>query len=149
MDNDQSIDTSSSPQTFEQAVENDAQKKIKNVKWEKLPKFNQWKLFKLYMHENSITDGKLFKKMRSLISERRTDPFVSYDVPTQKITNVDFKHENFIRERSKKKKIQAQLAASAEEAKVKELEAGLQGLDISPNLEVVTEDKISISSDEP
>lgn len=141
-------ETSNTPQTFDEAVENDAQKKVRNVKWEKLPKFNQWKVFKLYMHENNITDGKLFKKMRSLISERRTDAFVTYDVSTQKITNVDFKHEHFIRERSKKKKTQIQLEASAEEKKVQDLEASLNGLTVDENVEVIAEDKISIASSE-
>lgn len=75
-----------------------------NVVWNKLSKFVQWKLFKAYMHNNNIQNGDYFKKMRSLISEKRTTGVVTYDAQNKTIVNVDFKHENFVRERSKKKK---------------------------------------------
>ncbi len=131
--------------SFEQAVSNEAIKKNKNLKWDKLPKYNQWKLFKAYMHENEITDGNLFKRMKSMISEKRTDAFVTYDVASQKVTNVDFKHEVFIRERSKKKKLQAQLAQASEEQKVKQLEAEIDGLSLLPEtVEVLQEEEVHL-----
>ena len=97
------------------------------------------------MHENEITDGNLFKRMKSMISEKRTDVFITYDVTTQKVTHVDFKHEVFIRERSKKKKLQVQLAQAAEEENIKKLEAEIGGLSVAPeNVEVVYEESITI-----
>lgn len=72
--------------------------------WVKLSKFVQWKLFKAYMHENNIQNGDYFKRMKSLISEKRTQGVITYDAENKKVVGVDFKHENFIRERSKKKK---------------------------------------------
>lgn len=129
--------------SFDNAVSKEASDKNKNLKWDKLPKYTQWKLFKAYMHENNITDGNLFKRMRSMISEKRTDVFVSYDVSLQKITNVDFKHEVFIRERSKKKKLQVQLAQADEEEKVKNLEREIMGMKIeSENVELIEEEII-------
>lgn len=134
--------------SFETAVSNEAAKKNKNLKWEKLPKYTQWKLFKTYMHENEITDGNLFKRMKSMISEKRTDVFVTYDIASQKVTNVDFKHEVFIRERSKKKKLQVQLAQASEEQKVKLLEAEINGLSLLPDtVEVVEEEEVHIDSE--
>jgi DNA polymerase elongation subunit (family B) len=131
--------------SFETAVSNEAAKKNRNLKWEKLPKYTQWKLFKTYMHENKITEGDLFKRMKSMISEKRTDVFVTYDIATQQVTNVDFKHEVFIRERSKKKKLQVQLAQASEEQKVKELEAEINGLSLLPDtVEVVEEEEVHI-----
>ena len=139
------LQTSATETSFEVAVSNEAAKKNVNLKWDKLPKYSQWKLFKAYMHENNITDGNLFKRMKSMISEKRTDAFVSYDVGTQKITHVDFKHEVFIRERSKKRKLQVQLAQAIEEHNVKQLEAEIQGLRILPEtIEVVEEDTVHI-----
>lgn len=133
--------------SFEQAVSNEALKKNKNLKWDKLPKYNQWKLFKAYMHENEITDGNLFKRMKSMISEKRTDAFVTYDVANQKVTNVDFKHEVFIRERSKKKKLQVQLAQASEEQKVKQLEAEINGLSLLPEtVEVLQEEDVHLDN---
>lgn len=131
--------------SFETAVSNEAAKKNKNLKWDKLPKYTQWKLFKTYMHDNEITDGLLFKRMKSMISEKRTDAFVTYDVATQKVINVDFKHEVFIRERSKKKKLQVQLAQASEEQKVKQLEDEINGLSILPDtVEVVEEEVVHV-----
>lgn len=130
--------------SFDQAIEAELQKKHKNVKWEKLPKFNQWKLFKAYMHENKITDGNLFKKMKSLISEKRTDAFVTYDVLLQKVTHIDFKHEHFIRERSKKKKIHVQMESQSQQKLIEELESKIQGLDVE-NLEVLSEIEIHVN----
>jgi hypothetical protein len=132
-------------QTFEMAVAKEASDRNRNLKWEKLPKFSQWKVFKAYMHENGLTDGRLFKKMRSMISEKRTETFVEYDVTSQKITNVDFKNEVFIRERSKKKKLQVQLANAVEEEDIKSLEAAISGLKMqSENVEVVFEDNVKV-----
>lgn len=148
---DSMLSPSASVSSFESAVAKEANDKNKKLKWDKLPKYNQWKLFKAYMHENKITDGNLFKRMKSMISEKRTDAFVTYDITTQTITNVDFKHEVFIRERSKKKKAQVQRAQAEEEAKVKELEAAINGLVLSTttsNIEVVFEDDIALTSDE-
>jgi len=139
------MEQSNSVQSFEEAVSNDAAKKNTNVKWDKLPKYTQWKLFKAYMHENKITNGDLFKRMKSMISEKRTEPFVTYNVAEQRIENVDFKHEVFIRERSKKKKLQVQLAQAQEEQKIKQLEAEIQGLSIIPdNIEVLKEEEVLI-----
>lgn len=139
------METSNSVQSFEEAVSNEAAKKNVKLKWDKLPKYTQWKLFKAYMHENEITDGNLFKRMKSMISEKRTEPFVTYNIVEQKITHVDFKHEVFIRERSKKKKLQVQLAQSQEEEKVKLLEAEINGLSILPDtIEVVQEEAVQI-----
>ncbi len=139
------MEQSNSVQSFEEAVSNDAAKKNANVKWDKLPKYTQWKLFKAYMHENKITNGDLFKRMKSMISEKRTEPFVTYNVAEQKIENVDFKHEVFIRERSKKKKLQVQLVQAQEEQKTKQLEAEIQGLSIIPdNIEVLKEEEVLI-----
>lgn len=130
---------------FDTAVSKEASDKNKNLKWDKLPKYTQWKLFKAYMHEHKITDGNLFKRMKSMISEKKTDVFVTYDVTSQKVTDVDFKHEVFIRERSKKKKLQVQLAQAAEEEQIKTLEAEISGLSIIPdNIEVVHEEIITL-----
>jgi hypothetical protein len=134
--------------SFDQAITQEATKKNKNLKWDKLPKYNQWKLFKAYMHKNEITSGELFKKMKSMISEKRTDAFITYDVIAQEITDVDFKHEVFIRERSKKKKLQVQLAQSIEENKMKELEDAIKGIRIlDENIEIVHEETCALSSD--
>lgn len=131
--------------SFEQAVAKEATNKNKKLKWDKLPKYNQWKLFKAYMHENEITDGNLFKRMRSMISEKRTDAFITYDVTSQKVTDVDFKHEVFIRERSKKKKLQVQLAQAQEEEKMLQLEAEINGLKFgNESIEVVSELDLSV-----
>lgn len=131
--------------TFESAIVNEAANKNKKLKWDKLPKYTQSKLFKSYMHEQNLTDGNLFKKMKSMISEKRTDAFVTYDINLQKITNVDFKHEVFIRERSKKKRLQVQLAQAVEEAKVATLEAKLSGLNmVDENIEIVVEQEFQI-----
>lgn len=139
------METSNSAQSFEEAVSNEAAKKNLKLKWDKLPKYTQWKLFKAYMHENEITDGNLFKRMKSMISEKRTDPFVTYSIAEQKVTHVDFKHEVFIRERSKKKKLQVQLAQAEEEQKVQQLEAEINGLSIVPeNVEIINEEKVKV-----
>ncbi len=100
--------------------------------WGKLSKFVQWKLFKAYMHENNIQNGDYFKRMRSLISEKRTLGVVTYDDDNKKVVSVDFKHENFIRERSKKKK-QRQIIMNAM------LEQG------EPEVEVVEEEEVILS----
>ena len=139
------METSIHVQSFEEAVSNEAAKKNLKLKWDKLPKYTQWKLFKAYMHEHEITDGNLFKRMKSMISEKRTDPFVTYSIAEQKVTHVDFKHEVFIRERSKKKKLQVQLAQAQEEEKVKQLEAEISGLSIIPNnIEIIQEDEVQV-----
>jgi hypothetical protein len=132
--------------SFETAVANDAAKKNKNVKWEKLAKYTQWKLFKAYMHEKEITDGNLFKRMKSLISEKKTDAFVTYSITEQKVTDVDFKHEVFIRERSKKKKLLAQVAQAQEQEKLDDLELRISGLSVlSDNIEIIEEVEVSVS----
>lgn len=132
-------------QSFEEAVSNEAAKKNLKLKWDKLPKYTQWKLFKAYMHENEITDGNLFKRMKSMISEKRTEPFVTYNIAEQKVTHVDFKHEVFIRERSKKKKLQVQLAQQQEEQKVQQLEAEINGLSLLPDtIEIIQEDEVHV-----
>lgn len=127
--------------SFEQAVAKEASDKNKKLKWDKLPKYNQWKIFKAYMHEHEITDGNLFKKMKSMISEKRTDAFVTYDVASQKISDIDFKHEVFIRERSKKKKLQVQLKQAVEEERVRQLEAEINGLQLAPDMVEVIEER--------
>jgi hypothetical protein len=139
------METNNSVQSFEEAVSNEAAKKNLKLKWDKLPKYTQWKLFKAYMHENEITDGNLFKRMKSMISEKRTEPFVTYNIAEQKVTHVDFKHEVFIRERSKKKKLQVQLAQALEEQNIQQLEAEINGLSITPdNIEVIQEDEVKV-----
>lgn len=139
------MEQSTSVQSFEEAVSNEAARKNTNVKWDKLPKYTQWKLFKAYMHENEITNGDLFKRMKSMISEKRTDPFVTYNIVEQRVEHVDFKHEVFIRERSKKKKLQVQLVQAQEEQKIKQLEAELNGLSIIPdNIEILKEEEVFI-----
>lgn len=139
------METGNSIQSFEEAVSNEAAKKNLKLKWDKLPKYTQWKLFKAYMHDNEITDGNLFKRMKSMISEKRTDPFVTYSIVEQRITHVDFKHEVFIRERSKKKKLQVQLAQAQEEQKVQQLEAEINGLSIIPdNIEIIQENEVKV-----
>jgi hypothetical protein len=139
------METINSVQSFEEAVSNEAAKKNLKLKWDKLPKYTQWKLFKAYMHENEITDGNLFKRMKSMISEKRTEPFVTYNIAEQKVTHVDFKHEVFIRERSKKKKLQVQLAQAQEEQNIQQLEAEINGLSIIPdNIEVIQEDEVQV-----
>lgn len=139
------METSNSVQSFEEAVSNEAAKKNLKLKWDKLPKYTQWKLFKAYMHENEITDGNLFKRMKSMISEKRTEPFVTYSIVEQKVTHVDFKHEVFIRERSKKKKLQVQLAQAQEEQNIQQLEAEINGLSIIPNnTEIIQEVNVEL-----
>ncbi len=139
------MEPSTSIQSFEEAVSNEAAKKNLKLKWEKLPKYTQWKLFKAYMHENEITNGDLFSRMKSMISEKRTDPFVTYNIVEQKVVNVDFKHEVFIRERSKKKKLQVQLAQAEEEENIKKLEAEINGLLIVPdNIEIIKEEEVLV-----
>lgn len=93
-----------------------------NDEWNRLSKFVQWKLFKAYMHENNIQNGDYFKRMRSLISEKRTSGVVSYDAGKQKVMSVDFKHENFVRERSKKKKQRQVILSAMQEQELPELE---------------------------
>lgn len=113
--------------------------------WDKLSKFVQWKLFTAYMHEHNLTDGNLFKRMRSMVSEKRTNAFVQFDVEEQKVIHVDFKHEVFIRERSKKGKLRVQLAQSNEEAKIKELEASINGQPLyGGNIEVIDEEHLTL-----
>lgn len=85
-------------------METSIQMQTTSMEWDKLSKFVQWKLFKAFMHENNIQNGDYFKRMRSLISEKRTLGVITYDATNKKVTDVDFKHENFVRERSKKKK---------------------------------------------
>lgn len=115
--------------------------------WDKLSKFVQWKFFTAYMHEHNLTDGNLFKRMRSMVSEKRTNAFVQFDVEEQKIIHVDFKHEIFIRERSKKGKLRVQLAQSNEEAKIKELEASINGQPLyGGNIEVIDEEHLTLES---
>lgn len=139
------METENTVQSFEEAVSNEAAKKNLKLKWDKLPKYTQWKLFKAYMHENKITDGNLFKRMKSMISEKRTDPFVTYSIVEQKVTHVDFKHEVFIRERSKKKKLQVQLAQAQEEQRVQQLEAEINGLSVIPdNIEIIQENEVQV-----
>jgi hypothetical protein len=145
MDSEQNISTLDNTNTFEDSINKDANHKNKNVKWDKLPKYTQWKLFKSFMHDNNLTDGNLFKRMKSMISEKKTNDFVTYDVNNQKVVHVDFKHEIFIRERSKKKKLQVQLAQSKEEDEVKKLEAAVNGLKIADeNVEVLEEELCEI-----
>jgi len=118
------------------------------LSWDKLSKFVQWKLFTAYMHEKDLTDGNLFKRMRSMVSEKRTNPFVQFNVDEQKIIHVDFKHEVFIRERSKKGKLKVQVAQAKEEAKVKELEASINGISLlGGNIEVIEEEHVSIEQE--
>jgi hypothetical protein len=118
------------------------------LSWDKLSKFVQWKLFTAYMHENNLTDGNLFKRMRSMVSEKRTNPFVQFDVDEQKIIHVDFKHEVFIRERSKKGKLRVQVSHANEEAKIKALEASINGFPVfGENVEVVEEEHMNIEPD--
>lgn len=136
---------STSTQSFEEAVSNEAAKKNLGKKWEKLGKYTQWKLFKVYMHENEITNGELFSRMKSMISEGRTGQFVTYDIAQQKVVNIDFKHEVFIRERSKKKKLQVQLAQAQEEENIKRLEAEINGRVILPdNIEIIQEEEVIV-----
>ncbi len=101
-----------------------------NMEWNKLSKFVQWKLFKAFMHENNIQNGDYFKRMKSLISEKRTSGVITYDETNKKVVGVDFKHENFIRERSKKKK-QRQIIENAI------LEQDLEQFDIVDEEEVI------------
>jgi major membrane immunogen (membrane-anchored lipoprotein) len=118
------------------------------LSWDKLSKFVQWKLFTAYMHENNLTDGNLFKRMRSMVSEKRTNPFVQFNVDEQKIIHVDFKHEVFIRERSKKGKLKVQVAQANEEAKIKALEASINGVSIfRENIEIIEEEHMRIEQD--
>ena len=115
------------------------------LSWDKLSKFVQWKLFTAYMHENNLTDGNLFKRMRSMVSEKRTNPFVEFNVDEQKIIHVDFKHEVFIRERSKKGKLRVQVTQANEEAKIKALEASIYGIHVfGGNIEIVEEEHLAI-----
>jgi hypothetical protein len=115
------------------------------LSWDKLSKFVQWKLFTTYMHENNLTDGNVFKRMRSMVSEKRTSPFVQFNVDEQKIIHVDFKHEVFIRERSKKGKLRVQVTQANEEAKIKALEASINGFQVfGDNIEVVEEEHLII-----
>jgi FMN-dependent NADH-azoreductase len=55
------------------------------------------------MSENNIKNDFLFKRMRSMISEKRTndDDFIQYDIEQQKVIHIDFQHIEFNRERSK------------------------------------------------
>jgi aryl-alcohol dehydrogenase-like predicted oxidoreductase len=93
-----------------------------NIEWNKLSKFVQWKLFKAYMHEHNIQNGDYFKRMKSLVSEKRTIGVITYDPFNKKVIAVDFKHENFIRERSKKKKLQQAIASAKAELPEEEFE---------------------------
>jgi hypothetical protein len=80
-----------------------------------------------------------------MISEKKTDLFVTYNIAEQKVENVDFKHEVFIRERSKKKKLQVQLAQAQEEQSIQQLEAELNGLIIVPdNIEIIKEEEVIV-----
>ena len=115
--------------------------------WDKLSKFVQWKMFTAYMHENKLTDGSLFKRMRSMVSEKRTNTFVHFDVEQQTILNVDFKHEVFIRERSKKGKLRVQLAQAKDEEFTKALEASINYEDHHlQNFEVIEEEHVSLDA---
>ena len=117
------------------------------LSWDKLSKFVQWKMFTLYMHENNLTDGNLFKRMRSMISEKRTNVFVQFDVEQQKILYVDFKHEVFIRERSKKGKLKVQLVQAHEEQKTKTLEAAINGIPLyEGDIEVIEEEHVYLDT---
>lgn len=114
--------------------------------WDKLSKFVQWKLFTAYMHQHNLTDGNLFKRMRSMVSEKRTNAFVEFDIESQQIINVDFKHEVFIRERSKKGKLRVQLLHANEENKIKALEASINGLPlINENIEIIEEEHLTLN----
>jgi len=73
--------------------------------WAKLSKYVQSKHFKAFMHDNNIQTGEYFKKMKSLISEGKSKHVVTYDPENKKVIAVDFKHELFVKERSKKKKV--------------------------------------------
>lgn len=90
--------------------------------WAKLSKYVQSKYFKSYMHENNIQNGDYFKKMKSLISEGKSKHVVQYDPENKKVIMVDFKHELFVRERSKKKKIAQIIEQSKREQNTDELE---------------------------
>lgn len=139
------MEPSTSIQSFEEAVSNEAAKKNLKLKWDKLPKYTQWKLFKAYMHETDNTNGDLFKRMKSMISEKKTDPFVTYSIIEQKVEHVDFKHEVFIKERSKKKKLQVQLAQAQQEHETHKLEAAINGLLIdSDNIEIINEEEVEV-----
>ena len=50
--------------SFDQAITQEATKKNKNLKWDKLPKYTQWKLFKAFMHKNEITNGTAYVNKR-------------------------------------------------------------------------------------
>lgn len=91
--------------------------------WVKLSKYVQSKHFKAFMHENNIQTGEYFKKMKSLISEGKSKHVVTYDPDLKKVISVDFKHEMFVKERSKKKKVaqiikQAQMEQDIEDVEV-------------------------------
>lgn len=90
--------------------------------WAKLSKYVQSKMFKAYMHANSIQNGEYFKKMKSLISEGKSKHVVTYDPESKKVILVDFKHELFVRERSKKKKVAQIVTQSLKEQDEETLE---------------------------
>lgn len=92
------------------------------TEWANLSKYVQSKYFKAYMHENNIQNGDYFKKMKSLISEGKSKHVVKYDQETKKVIWVDFKHELFVRERSKKKKLAQVIEQSKKEQEVEHVE---------------------------
>lgn len=90
--------------------------------WTKLSKYVQSKMFKEYMHANNIQNGDYFKKMKSLISEGKSKHVVTYDPKSQMVILVDFKHELFVRERSKRKKVAHIISQSLKEQEEDALE---------------------------
>lgn len=92
------------------------------AEWANLSKYVQSKYFKTYMHENNIQNGEYFKKMKSLISEGKSKHVVKYDQETKKVVGVDFKHELFVKERSKKKKLAQVIEQSKKEQEVEHVE---------------------------
>ena len=88
-----------------------------------LSKYIQWRKITCYMNENNIQSDVLFKRMRSLVSEKKTNNIVQYDVQQQKVVYIDFQHTDFIRERSKKGKLKAiQMDKNLEEDTIEILE---------------------------
>lgn len=91
--------------------------------WNMLSKYMQWRKITSYMNENNIQSDVLFKRMRSLVSEKRTNNIVQYDVQQQKVIYIDFQHTDFNRERSKKGKLKAiQMDKNLEEDTIEILE---------------------------
>lgn len=91
--------------------------------WNMLSKYMQWRKITSYMNENNIQSDVLFKRMRSLVSEKRTNNIVQYDIQQQKVIYIDFQHTDFNRERSKKGKLKAiQMDKNLEEDTIEILE---------------------------